>query len=145
MAERLQTDVSGGPMTFLVAATLRANYSRPINLGNPEEYSMNELADIVRELTGSRSPIAYEELPKDDPRRRRPDITLAKSLLDWTPHASLREGLAATIRYFRGLLGLEASDPAPAGRRRDSAPSPATARHNGLAGPWTANLRPSRP
>jgi nucleoside-diphosphate-sugar epimerase len=97
-----------------VCSVLRANYTQPINLGNPEEYSMLELAEVVRELTGSGSPIAHEPLPKDDPKRRRPDITLASSLLDWSPRASLREGLAATIRYYQGLLGLDMPAPAAA-------------------------------
>lgn len=89
-----------------VCRALRANYSKPINIGNPEEYSMLQLAEVVLELTGSGSSIAYEPLPKDDPKRRRPDISLASSLLGWKPRASLREGLEATIRYFEGLLGV---------------------------------------
>ncbi|HET9251710.1 MAG TPA: UDP-glucuronic acid decarboxylase family protein [Candidatus Eisenbacteria bacterium] len=97
-----------------VCRVLRTNYSQPINLGNPEECSMLELAKIVRELTGSDSLITYEPLPKDDPKRRRPDISLASSILDWSPRSSLREGLAATIRYFQALIGLDALRPEPA-------------------------------
>jgi nucleoside-diphosphate-sugar epimerase len=73
-------------------------HTGPVNLGNPEEYTMLELADLVRELTGSRSEIEFRPLPVDDPRRRRPDISLARKLLDWVPRVSARDGLTRTIR-----------------------------------------------
>ncbi len=76
----------------------------PINLGNPEEFTMIQLAELVREMTGTSSEIRYEPLPKDDPVRRRPDITLAKQLLGWQPTVRLREGLRLTIDYFERLL-----------------------------------------
>ena len=76
----------------------------PINLGNPVEFTMKQLADLVLELTGSRSDIVHRPLPSDDPRQRQPDITLAKQLLDWTPTAPLKVGLMRTIEYFEGLL-----------------------------------------
>ena len=76
----------------------------PINLGNPEEFTMIQLAELVREMTGTNSEIRYEPLPKDDPVRRRPDITLAKQLLGWEPTVPLRKGLRLTIDYFERLL-----------------------------------------
>ncbi len=76
----------------------------PINLGNPVEFTMKQLAELVLELTGSHSQIVHRPLPSDDPRQRQPDITLAKQLLDWTPTAPLKVGLMKTIEYFDGLL-----------------------------------------
>jgi UDP-glucuronate decarboxylase len=76
----------------------------PINLGNPVEFSIRELAEMTVRLTGSRSPIEYRPLPQDDPRQRRPDITRAKQKLGWEPVIGLEEGLARTIEYFRKLL-----------------------------------------
>ena len=76
----------------------------PINLGNPVEFTMKQLADLVVELTGSRSALVHRPLPSDDPRQRQPDITLAKQVLDWTPTAPLKVGLMKTIEYFDGLL-----------------------------------------
>ena len=76
----------------------------PINLGNPTEFTMRELADLVKELTGSRSKIVHRPLPQDDPRQRRPDISEAERLLGWRPTIPLREGLKRTIPYFETLL-----------------------------------------
>ena len=76
----------------------------PINLGNPGEFTMNDLASVVLEITGSSSTIKYVPLPADDPTRRRPDIRLAQSELDWKPRVALREGLEKTVRYFDALL-----------------------------------------
>jgi UDP-glucuronate decarboxylase len=76
----------------------------PINLGNPDEFTIMELAELVLELTGSRSQIRYEPLPKDDPVRRRPDITRARQILGWAPTVPLREGLRKTIDYFDNFL-----------------------------------------
>ena len=73
----------------------------PVNLGNPGEFTIAELADLVVELTGTSSPIEQPPLPADDPVRRRPDITLAKKVLDWQPTVQLREGLLRTIEYFQ--------------------------------------------
>jgi UDP-glucuronate decarboxylase len=81
----------------------------PINLGNPEEFTMIQLAQVVREMTGTNSEIRFEPLPKDDPVRRRPDITLAKELLGWEPTVPLREGLRLTIDYFERLLNEQKS------------------------------------
>jgi UDP-glucuronate decarboxylase len=76
----------------------------PINLGNPNELSIRELAEMVLELTGSRSKIVHRPLPADDPQKRRPDISEAERLLGWRPTTTLKEGLAKTIPYFEGLL-----------------------------------------
>ncbi len=78
-------------------------YHQPVNLGNPEEYTMLELAQLIQELVGSNMPLSHEPLPQDDPRQRRPDIRRAKELLGWEPQVPVREGLARTIAYFRGL------------------------------------------
>lgn len=72
----------------------------PINIGNPGEFSMKELAEIVVELTGSKSSIEYHPLPQDDPQQRRPDITKAREILGWEPKTQLKEGLEKTIAYF---------------------------------------------
>ncbi len=76
----------------------------PVNLGNPGEFTMMELASLVLELTGSKSQIVHKPLPPDDPTRRRPDITKAKELLGWEPTIALREGLSKTIAYFEDAL-----------------------------------------
>jgi UDP-glucuronate decarboxylase len=76
----------------------------PINLGNPIEFTMRQLADLVLELTGSRSKIVYRPLPQDDPKQRKPDISEAERLLGWRPAVSLKEGLAKTIPHFEKLL-----------------------------------------
>ena len=77
----------------------------PVNLGNPGEFTMIELAEAIRDLTGSRSLLIQEPLPQDDPRQRQPDITLARQHLGWEPQVPLREGLKPTIAYFENLLG----------------------------------------
>ena len=79
----------------------------PINIGNTVEITIRELAATVVRLTGSKSRIVYEELPKDDPRRRRPDITKAGRILGWTPTTPLEAGLERTIDYFERLLGVK--------------------------------------
>ncbi|MFT4552024.1 MAG: UDP-glucuronate decarboxylase [Chlamydiales bacterium] len=76
----------------------------PVNLGNPGEFSMLELAEMVIELTGSRSELTFLPLPSDDPRQRRPDITLAQESLSWTPKVQIKEGLMNTVMYFEKLL-----------------------------------------
>ncbi|WP_233137758.1 MULTISPECIES: UDP-glucuronic acid decarboxylase family protein [Agrobacterium] len=76
----------------------------PVNIGNPKEFTIRALADLVIDLTGSRSKLIFEPMPQDDPVRRQPDIQKAKELLDWQPAVELREGLQRTIRYFEELL-----------------------------------------
>jgi UDP-glucuronate decarboxylase len=77
----------------------------PVNIGNPGEFTIRQLAEIVIEMTGSRSEIVQMPLPQDDPLQRRPDITKARELLDWQPTIPLRQGLERTIDYFRTLAG----------------------------------------
>jgi UDP-glucuronate decarboxylase len=81
----------------------------PVNLGNPVEFTMLELAELVLELTGSRSVLVRRPLPVDDPQHRCPDITLAKEKLGWEPKISLREGLVRTIAHFEALLSKQAA------------------------------------
>ena len=86
----------------------------PINIGNPGEFSIRELADMVIDLTGSRSKLVARPLPPDDPKQRRPDISLARDTLGWEPAIPLRTGLEATIRYFDELLRSHEARTAPA-------------------------------
>ena len=79
-------------------------FTGPVNLGNPVEFTILELAEKVIGLTASKSKIVYKPLPADDPKRRQPDIRLAKEKLGWTPKISLEEGLARTIPYFKEIL-----------------------------------------
>ena len=79
------------------------NFTGPVNLGNPVEFTMIELAEKVLEITGSNSKIKFEDLPSDDPKMRKPDIDLAIDQLNWSPSISLEEGLKQTIKYFKGL------------------------------------------
>jgi UDP-glucuronate decarboxylase len=76
----------------------------PVNLGNPGEFTMRELAELVKELTGSHSALVHRPLPQDDPKQRRPDISQANDALGWKPTVALREGLTKTIAYFDQLL-----------------------------------------
>lgn len=82
---------------------LFSSCNEPVNIGNPYEMTMQELAELIIQLTGSRSVIEYRELPQDDPRVRQPDITRAKKILGWQPKVDLREGLSKTIAYFKNL------------------------------------------
>ena len=84
---------------------LMSDVSEPVNIGNPDELTMLELATEIRDLVGSASEIAYNPLPKDDPQVRRPDITRARQLLHWEPKVDRREGLALTLGYFRMKVG----------------------------------------
>jgi UDP-glucuronate decarboxylase len=77
----------------------------PINLGNPVEYTIRELAETTIALTGSSSKIVHQPLPPDDPKQRQPDITRAQELLGWKPKVQLEEGLRKAIEYFDRLLG----------------------------------------
>jgi UDP-glucuronate decarboxylase len=81
-----------------------ADFIGPVNLGNPSEYTIRQLAEEVLRLTGSRSKLTFKPLPSDDPMQRCPDITLAKARLDWKPAVPLEDGLKETIAYFRALL-----------------------------------------
>jgi len=85
------------------------DFTGPVNLGNPVEFSILELARKVIELTGTRSKIIFKPLPQDDPERRKPDITLAREKLQWEPGVKLEDGLQKTVEYFRNLLGKNSS------------------------------------
>ncbi|MBI2069062.1 MAG: SDR family oxidoreductase [Elusimicrobia bacterium] len=84
---------------------LLSGYNGPMNLGNPAEMTILELAQAIKEMTGSRGKIVMRDLPTDDPKERRPDIRLAKQVLSWQPKVDLREGLTQTIKYFREMIG----------------------------------------
>lgn len=89
---------------FIRIMQTKKEVTGPINLGNPNEFSMSELAKTILELTGSKSKIVYKPLPQDDPLQRQPNIDLAKKELHWEPKIQLEEGLTKTIAYFDGLL-----------------------------------------
>lgn len=82
----------------------RDDFTGPVNIGNPEEFTILELAQKIIELTNSKSKIIFKELPQDDPKQRKPDITLAKKVLQWEPKIKLEDGLKKTIEYFDELL-----------------------------------------
>jgi UDP-glucuronate decarboxylase len=96
-------------LTRLMAT--REDFVGPVNLGNPQELSINELARRVVELVGSRSKISYKALPIDDPLKRKPDIRLAKDELNWKPHVNLETGLKRTVEYFDSLLNQGSNRP----------------------------------
>ena len=95
------TDLVDGIYKMLTSTKL---IDAPINLGNPREFTMLELAETVIKLTGSSSSIVHKELPQDDPQQRRPDISRAKRILGWEPKVQLEEGLQKTIEYFKELI-----------------------------------------
>jgi UDP-glucuronate decarboxylase len=80
-------------------------FTGPINIGNPREFTMLQLAELVIKLTGSKSRVVFRALPSDDPRQRQPDISLAKQALGWSPTTELEQGLERTIRYFMDHIG----------------------------------------
>ena len=87
-----------------------SNHTDPVNVGNPVEFTIRELAEMVLEEVGSESDLISHPLPEDDPKVRQPDITLAKKVLDWVPETGLREGLKQTIPYFRNLVETEGAE-----------------------------------
>jgi nucleoside-diphosphate-sugar epimerase len=84
-----------------IRALMNLEFSEPVNLGNPEEFTMLELATLVQELVGSSLPIEHQPLPQDDPRQRKPDISRARALLGWEPQVRVRDGLVRSIEWFR--------------------------------------------
>jgi dTDP-glucose 4,6-dehydratase len=88
---------------------LMSEEGRPVNIGNPDEITIQEFAEEIIEVTGSDSPITYEELPEDDPEVRQPDISRAKEILDWEPTVDRREGLRRTLDYFRKNVDVKVS------------------------------------
>src|SRR5213075_823611 len=93
------TDLIDGVWRLMQAAV-----NEPVNLGNPQEMTLLELAKRILRLTGARSEIVFRPLPVDDPKVRQPDITRARALLGWEPKVPLEEGLEATIAYFRSKI-----------------------------------------
>jgi len=85
--------------------------SQPTNVGNPNEFTVRQLADMVVELTGTSAKVITQPLPQDDPKVRKPDITRARTMLGWEPRVTLRDGLVRTIDYFRGLMGTDRMAP----------------------------------
>jgi len=84
---------------------LRSDYNEPVNLGNPEEITILQLAQEISELAGAGDcNLQFSALPEDDPKQRQPDISLAKRLLDWSPAVSRREGIRRTFEYFKNTL-----------------------------------------
>jgi len=82
---------------------LKSNYTQPVNIGNPSEITISQFAEEIIKLTGTAQKVIYKDLPVDDPKQRRPDISLAQSLLDWSPKVSREEGLKITYEYFKSL------------------------------------------
>jgi len=83
---------------------MMSDYTNPVNIGNPEEHTILEFAKFIIKLTGTDSKIIFKELPEDDPKQRRPNITKARKILNWEPKVSLEQGLKNTIQYFKGFL-----------------------------------------
>jgi UDP-glucuronate decarboxylase len=86
---------------FVVFMATPAPITGPINLGNPVEFSILELAEKIIQLTGTKSEIIFQPLPEDDPMQRKPDVSMAREKLDWSPEIDLEEGLSHTIKYFQ--------------------------------------------
>ena len=93
------SDLVDGIMKLMLS-----NTNDPVNIGNPREMTIKEIAETIIRMTGSKSRIVYKDLPVDDPKQRRPDITRARTLLKWEPKVQLEEGLVKTIEYFRGKV-----------------------------------------
>jgi UDP-glucuronate decarboxylase len=89
---------------------MESNYTQPVNLGNPDEYTIQEFADVINQQVGGQSEIQYLDAVIDDPQRRRPDITRAIKYLNWTPKIKLEEGIQKTIHYFENELKVEYVD-----------------------------------
>ncbi len=88
----------------LVKLMNKENFTGPVNIGNPGEFTMLELADLVIKMTGSKSELVFKELPQDDPKKRKPEISLAKKELEWEPKVDLQEGLKKTVEYFSKIV-----------------------------------------
>jgi dTDP-glucose 4,6-dehydratase len=87
-----------------IVRLLGVDYHEPVNLGNPDEVTILQFAQEICTLTGGKTQMVFKELPKDDPKVRRPDITIARKLLDWQPKVSRADGLQRTLAYFRKLM-----------------------------------------
>jgi UDP-glucuronate decarboxylase len=106
---------------FMRMMATGAEETGPMNIGNPAEFTIRELAALVLELTGSSAKLVYRPLPSDDPKQRQPDVSRAKAALAWRPHVSLREGLVKTIAYFDATMSKDAPQSNIGGQRRLSA------------------------
>src|ERR1019366_9408756 len=93
------------PLVDGILRLLSVDYVEPVNIGNPTEFTVLQLANLVREIAGDSCPIVHRPLPADDPKRRCPDISLARSLLSWAPKGHLADGLTRTIDAMRVELG----------------------------------------
>lgn len=118
------SDLVGGLMALM---DLRLNPGVPVNLGNPGEFTINDLAQMIRSMVPVRTAVAYRPLPKDDPQRRRPDISRATELLDWQPTVPLAEGLRYTIDWFAANLDDRPRKRVAAARRHRGAVAPQAA------------------
>jgi UDP-glucuronate decarboxylase len=98
---------------FLRLMATDATVTGPVNLGNPTEFTIRQLADVIRDVVGNAAPIVELPLPRDDPRQRKPDISLARQLIDWNPTVQLRQGIEATVAYFDQLLSAKADRSQP--------------------------------
>ena len=87
-----------------IVRLMGVDYTSPVNLGNPDEYTVRQFAEVIRELVPGAGPLEFAPLPKDDPRQRKPDITVAKKVLGWQPQVPLRTGILKTIDYFRSRM-----------------------------------------
>ena len=85
---------------------MESNENEPVNIGNPHEMTIVDMARLIIHMTGSRSKVVFKPLPTDDPKVRQPDITRARTLLGWEPKVSLEEGLGVTIEYFKAKMRL---------------------------------------
>jgi dTDP-glucose 4,6-dehydratase len=94
------TDLVDGIIKMMLS-----NEHGPINIGNPVEMTIKQIAETIIRMTGSKSPLVYRPLPQDDPKQRKPDITLARTLLKWEPKVALDEGLVKTLAYFKTKVG----------------------------------------
>jgi UDP-glucuronate decarboxylase len=98
---------------FLRLMATDSTVTGPVNLGNPNEFTIRQLADVIRDVVGNDVPIVELPLPKDDPKQRKPDITLARNLINWEPTIQLRQGIEATVAYFDQLLSAKVDRPQP--------------------------------
>jgi UDP-glucuronate decarboxylase len=120
---------------------MEGSYTGPINIGNPDEYTVEDFASMIKDITKSPSKIQHLAATKDDPRKRKPDITLAKEQLDWEPRVNVRDGLAKTIEYFAKELEKEGGQIVPTGPEA-SKPRPTNADAGVLEGNGNGQLTP---
>jgi UDP-glucuronate decarboxylase len=100
----METELKLAVFAILKITNYDGTLPTPVNIGNPGEFSMLELAEKVIQMTGTSSKIVFQDLPQDDPKQRKPDIAKAKELLNWEPTTNLEQGLQKTIDYFRSIV-----------------------------------------